>query len=127
MRLSRENEWQKSARSSFQLPHILPIVRVFYCYTLSVREKGNNFHRKASCVMPGITNLEHSSSNTFKWSQGSSLIAPEKGRFRTMALKAGRGSALAERNRFDEDDGFQNLPLGLESREKDGCCMGSRG
>ena len=44
-----------------------------------------------------------------------------------MALKAGRGSPLAERNRFDEDDGFQNLPLGLESREKDGCCMGSRG
>jgi len=44
-----------------------------------------------------------------------------------MALKAGRGSPLAERNRFDEDDGFQNLPLGLESREKIGCSMGSRG
>ena len=44
-----------------------------------------------------------------------------------MALKAGRGSPLAERNGFDEDDGFQNSPLGLESRERDGCSMGSRG
>ena len=44
-----------------------------------------------------------------------------------MALKAGQGSLFAERNGFDEDDGFQNSPLGLESREKDGCSMGSRG
>ena len=44
-----------------------------------------------------------------------------------MALKAGRGSPLAERNGFDEDDGFQNSPMGSESREKDGCSMGSRG
>ena len=44
-----------------------------------------------------------------------------------MALKTGRGSLLAERNEFDEDDGFQNSLLGLESREKDGCSMGSRG
>ena len=44
-----------------------------------------------------------------------------------MAMKAGRGSLFAERNGFDEDDGFQNSPLGLESRERDGCSMGSRG
>jgi len=44
-----------------------------------------------------------------------------------MALKAGWGSPLAVRNAFDEDEGFPNSPLGLESREKDGCSMGSRG
>ena len=44
-----------------------------------------------------------------------------------MALKAGWGSPLAIRNGFDKDDGFQNSPLGLESRERDGCSMGSRG
>ena len=44
-----------------------------------------------------------------------------------MALKAGRGSPLAERNGFNEDDGFHNSPMGSESREKDGCSMGSRG
>jgi len=44
-----------------------------------------------------------------------------------MALKAGWGSPLAVRNGFDEDDGFPNSPLGLESRERDGCSMGSRG
>ena len=44
-----------------------------------------------------------------------------------MALKVGQGSPLVERNGFDEDGGFQNSPLGLESHEKDGCSMGSRG
>ena len=44
-----------------------------------------------------------------------------------MALKAEQGSPLAERNGFDEDDGFQNSPLVFETREKDGCSMGSRG
>ena len=44
-----------------------------------------------------------------------------------MAMKAGRGSPLAVRNGFNEDDGFQNSPLGSESYGKDGCSMGSRG
>ena len=44
-----------------------------------------------------------------------------------MALKAMRGSPLAERNGFDEDDDFQNSPLGLESCGKDSCSMGSGG
>ena len=44
-----------------------------------------------------------------------------------MALKAGRGSPLAVRNGFEEDDGFQNSPLGLESYGKDICSMGSGG
>ena len=37
----------------------------------------------------------------------------------------GWGSPLAVRNGFDEDDGFQNSPLGLESCERDGCSMDS--
>ena len=37
------------------------------------------------------------------------------------------GFTACRKNGFDEDDGFQNLPLGLESRERDGCSMGSRG
>ena len=44
-----------------------------------------------------------------------------------MALKAGWGPPLTVRNGFDEDDGFQDSPLGLESHERDGCSMGSRG
>ena len=55
------------------------------------------------------------------------MIVPEKGRFRTMALKARRGSPLAERNGFDEDGSFQNSPLGVESHGKDSCSMGSGG
>ena len=67
MHSKRENEWQKLTQSSSQSQLILPIVRVYHCSALSVREKGHNFHRKATCVMPGITKLEHSSSNTSKW------------------------------------------------------------
>ena len=44
-----------------------------------------------------------------------------------MALKARRGSPFAERNGFDEDDGFQDSRLGLEGHGRDGCSMGSRG
>ena len=55
------------------------------------------------------------------------MNAPEKGRFRSTALKVERGSPLVERNGFDEDSSFQNSTVGVESHEKDGCCMGSRG
>ena len=88
-----------------------------------MREKGNNFHRNISCVMPGITKLEHSSSNSCKWSRGSSLIAPEKGHFRTMAIKPGLSSSLDE----GDGDGLENSPLGVESCGKDSCSMGSGG
>ena len=88
-----------------------------------MREKGNNFHRKTSCVMLGITKLEHSFLNSRKWSRGSSLMAPEKGRFRTMAIKPGSSSWLGE----EDDDGSENSPLGVESCGKDSCSMGSGG
>ena len=74
-------------------------------------------------MMPGITKLEHSSSNSSKWSWGSSLIAPEKGRFRTMAIKPRSSSWL------DEEDGncSENSPIGVESCGKDNCYKGSGG
>ena len=37
--------------------------------------------------------------------------------------KEGWGSPLAEWNGFDEDGGFQNSPLGVESRGKDSYSM----
>ena len=88
-----------------------------------MREKGNNFHRKVSRVLPGITKLEHSSSNSFKWSRGSSLIAPEKSHFRTIAIKPGSSLWLDE----EDDNGSENSPLGVESCGKDSCSMGSGG
>ena len=88
-----------------------------------MREKGNNFHRKVSCIMPGITKLEHSSSNSCKWSRGSSLIALEKGHFQTMAIKPGSSSWLDE----EDGNGSENSPLRIESCGKDSCSMGSGG
>ena len=73
-----------------------------------MREKGNNFHHKTSYVMPGITKFEHSFSNSRKWSRGSSLIAPEKSRFRTMAIKPGSSSWLDE----EDGDDSENSPIG---------------
>ena len=86
-----------------------------------MREKENNFHLKISCVMPRITKLEHSFSNSRKWSRGSSLIAPEKSHFRTMAIKLGSSSWLDE----EDGDGLENSPHGVESCGKDSCSMGS--
>ena len=88
-----------------------------------MREKGNNFHRNISYVMPGITKLEHSFSNSRKWSRGSSLIAPEKGHFRTMAIKPGSSSWLDE----EDSNGSENSPIGVESCEMDSCSKGSGG
>ena len=40
----------------------------------------------------------------------------------------GRAGFTACRKKwFDEDDGFQNSPLGVESRRKGGCSMGGGG
>ena len=73
--------------------------------------------------MPGITKLEHSSSNSCKWSRGSSLIDPEKSHFRTMAIKPGSSSWLDK----EDGDGSENSPIGVESCGKDSCYMGSGG
>ena len=113
----------KSARSSSQTPLILPIVRVYHYSVLLMRENGNNFQFKISCVMPGITKLEHSSSNSCKWSSGSSLITLEKGRCRTMAIKPRSSSYLDE----EDHNGLENSPLRVESCGKDGCSIGSVG
>ena len=85
-----------------------------------MREKGNNFHRKTSCVMPGITKLEHSFSNSHKWSRGSSLIALEKSHFRTMAIKPGSSPWLDE----EDGNGSENSPIGVVSCGKDSCSKG---
>ena len=85
-----------------------------------MREKGNNFLHKVSFLMPEITRLEHSSSNSCKCSRGSSLIAPEKSCFQTMAIKSGSCSWLDE----EEGDDLENSPVGEESCGKDSCSMG---
>ena len=51
------------------------------------------------------------------------MIAPEKSRFRIMAIKSGSSSWLDD----EDSDGSENSPLGVESREKDKCSMGSGG
>ena len=50
-------------------------------------------------------------------------MSPEKGRFRTMAIKPGSSSLLDE----EDGDDSENSPLGVESCGKDSCSMGSGG
>jgi hypothetical protein len=58
-----ENERQMSSRSLPQSLFTFPMLWVYNCSALSMREKGNNFHLKVSYVMPGITRHKHSFSN----------------------------------------------------------------
>ena len=48
-------------------------------------------------------------------------ISPEKGRFRTMAIKPGPSSWLDE----EDGDGSENSPIRVESCGKDSCSIGS--
>ena len=50
-------------------------------------------------------------------------MSPEKGRFRTMAIKPGSSSLSDE----EDGDDSENSPLGVESCGKDSCSMGSGG
>jgi hypothetical protein len=43
---------------------------VYHCFAFSMREKGNNFHFRVSCVMPEMLRHEHISSNSCRWWQG---------------------------------------------------------
>ena len=51
------------------------------------------------------------------------FMRPEKGRFRTMAIKPGSSSWLDE----EDGDGSENSPIGVESCRKDSCSMHSGG
>ena len=51
------------------------------------------------------------------------MITPEKGDFRTMAIKPGSSSWLDE----EDGDGSKNLPIGVENCGKDSCSKGSGG
>ena len=57
-----KNARQNLSLSSSQSPFILPTTRVYHCFTFPIREKGNNVHLSAFCVMP-----ECSGTNTFPW------------------------------------------------------------
>jgi hypothetical protein len=45
--------------SSSQSLFILPTTLAYHCFASLVREKGNNFHIRISCVMPGMLRHEH--------------------------------------------------------------------
>jgi hypothetical protein len=78
---------------------------VYHCFAFSVREKGNNSHLRASCVMPEMLRHEHISSNSYRWLQGSSFSRPEKVCARTMATKLGWSSQPDERFGFEGGSG----------------------
>jgi hypothetical protein len=74
-----------------------------------MREKGNNFHFRVSCVMPEMLRHEHMSSNLCKCWQGFSLLCPEKVCAQTMAIKLGWSSQPDGRVGFGA--GSRNSPF----------------
>ena len=59
-----ENARQNLSLSSSQSPFVLPITRVYHCFTFPMREKGNNVHFRFSYVMSEMLRHEHISSNS---------------------------------------------------------------
>ena len=119
--LGRELIWDigKNARwnlslSSSQSPFILSMTCVYHCFAFPMREKGNNFHLRVSCVMPEILRHEHIYSNSHRWLHGSLLSFSEKGCARTIAIKPEWSSLPDEWFSFGESDGSRNSPFEAE-------------
>ena len=62
-----KNARQNLFLNSSQSPFTLPMLQAYHYFALSLREKGNNFHRSVSCVMPEIVKHAQSCSNTHRW------------------------------------------------------------
>ena len=62
-----KNARQNMFLSSFQSPATFPTLWAYHCFTLSSREKGNNFYRNVSCLMPEIVKQAQSWSNSHRW------------------------------------------------------------
>ena len=61
-----------------QSPCILPMVRLYHCLALPVKENGNNFHLKVLSDMPAIRKHAQVCSNSCRCEYGFSLPSPEK-------------------------------------------------
>ena len=109
-----KNSRQNLSLSSSQLSCTLPTVYMYYCSPFPIREKGNNFHLRVSCVMPAMANNEHSRSKSDKWWYGLSLSIPEKEGFRTRVIRSGKSSQPDVRIIRVENDGSGNSSLGVE-------------
>ena len=64
MRDMGKNARQNLSLSSSQSPFVLSKVFVYHYVAFPMREKGNNFHFRVSCVMPEMLRHEHISSNS---------------------------------------------------------------
>ena len=62
-----KNVRQNLSRSSSHYPFTFPMLWAYHYLALSLREKGNNFHRSVSCAMPAIDRHEHNCSNSRSW------------------------------------------------------------
>ena len=59
-----KNARQNLSLSSSQSPFVLSMANVYHYFAFPMREKGNNFHLRISCVMPEMLRHEHISSNS---------------------------------------------------------------
>jgi len=109
-----KNSRQNLSLSSSQLSCTLPTVYVYHCSAFPIREKGNNFHLRVSCVMPAMANNEHRCSKSDKWWYGFSLSNPEKEGFRTRVIRSGKSSQPDVRIIRVDDGGSGNTSLGAE-------------
>ena len=98
--------------TSCQLLCTLPTVYVYHYSAFPIKEKGNSFHLRVSCVIPAMANNEHNRSKSNRWWYGFSLSNPEKEDFQTRVIRSGRNSKPDVRIICVKGGGSKNSPLG---------------
>ena len=88
----RKKDKQKLEHRASQSPCTLPMVRVYQCLALPIKENGNSFHFKVSCDMPVICKHAQVYSNSCRWVYGFSSPSPENDCSWTKFIKDERNS-----------------------------------
>jgi hypothetical protein len=100
---------QKLEHNVFQSRCILPMVRLYHCLALPIKENGNNFHLKVLSDMLAIC-IAQVYLNSCRCEYGFSLPSPEKDLSWINFIKHRLSSKLGVRIGFEDFGGFR-LPL----------------
>ena len=103
---------QKLEHRDSQSPCTVPMVWVYQCLALPIKENGNSFHFKVSCDMPAICKHAQICSNSHRWVYGFSLPSPAKDCSQTIFIKHGRNSQLGVRRGFEDSGGSSCASVG---------------
>ena len=103
---------QKLEHRASQSPCTLPIVWVYQCLAILIKENRNSFHFKVSCDMPVICKHAQVCSNSRRLVYGFSSPSPKNDYSWTKFIKDGRNSWPDVRIGFKDYSGSSCAPVG---------------